>query len=440
MQSKRRGALIRAIAAGLSAMMLLAPAGLAAESTDGSGQTQDAAASHVSYMQGSSDGLFYPESAVTRMELAQMLYVLVGGTPDDQPAFPDVAADAWYAPAVTAVAGLGLMEADADGNFNPERSVTRAELAVTLAWLIPGKSRDRLDFSDVPATYWAYDAISRAGGYGLFQGDAYGLFHPENTLTRAETAAVFNRLLHYEVDTVTVTAAPDLHVFPDVPASHWAYGEIMEATTDHEYVTVNGQEVWTTYTAEKKVLTDGFYRMDGRLYCVQDGVFVRSASVGYLTFDSDGRYTTGNAELDARLNAIVEAYTNDSMTRDQKLRALYNYVRDHYTYLSRPLISKGQTGWEPEYALFFLQNGKGNCYSFSATYCLLCRELGLQAYTVVGGLGSSASPHGWVEIVLDGSRYMFDPQLEWRYLHDYGRTGYDLFKMTPGKTPFLYTW
>ena len=50
------------------------------------------------------------------------------------------------------------------------------------------------------------------------------------------------------------------------------------------------------------------------------------------------------------------------------------------------------------------------------------------------------SPHGWVEIVLDGSVYMFDTQLEWRYLHDWGKSGYDFFKMSPDRTPVQYTW
>ena len=167
-------------------------------------------------------------------------------------------------------------------------------------------------------------------------------------------------------------------------------------------------------------------------------MFLHNTTVDGFTYDAQGRYTTGSAALDQQLNAIVEAYTNDSMTRDQKLRALYNYVRDNFTYLRRDLVSKGQTGWEAAYAEEFLKLGRGNCYSFSATFCLLSRELGLPAYTVVGGLGSSNSPHGWVEMELDGTVYMFDPQLEWRYLHDYGRTGYNLFKMLPSQARFTY--
>lgn len=190
---------------------------------------------------------------------------------------------------------------------------------------------------------------------------------------------------------------------------------------------------------ERTALADGYHNIDGWLYRVQDGVFLHDTTVDGFTYDSNGRYTTGSAALDQKLHAIILQYTNDSMTRDQKLRALYNYVRDNYSYLKRPLISKGQTGWEPAYAEEFLNKGKGNCFSFSATYCLLARQLGLPAYTVVGGLGRNASPHGWVEIELDGTTYMFDTQLEWRYLHDYGLKGYNLFKMLPSKTPFIYT-
>ena len=126
------------------------------------------------------------------------------------------------------------------------------------------------------------------------------------------------------------------------------------------------------------------------------------------------------------------------MARDEKLRALYNYVRDNFTYLKRPLVDKDQTGWEPEYASAFLSMGKGNCFSFSALFCLLAREVGQPAYPVVGKLGKNASPHGWVEMALDGAVYMFDPQLEWRYLHDYGKSGYDLFKVLPQDARFIY--
>ena len=371
---------------------------------------------HAKYMDGSS-GWFRPEQDVTRAELAQMLSAVTADAPSSAPAFYDVPWDAWYAPAVQKAAGLGLMSGT-DGAFRPNDSATRAECAAALALLLPYDAWSGAQtFPDVPTGHWAYLSIARTAAYGLFRGDGTGLFHPDDGLKRCEAAAVFNRLLGRTPDASYLSHHTGLSSFPDVPAAHWAYADIMEAAVTHQCSNWLGREIWISADAPAPA---------------------QPALPEEPALPANGCYTTGNAELDEKLNAIVEELTDDSMTRDQKLRVLFNYVRDNFKYLKRPLISKGQTGWEPEYALFFLNNGKGNCYSFSATYCLLCRELGLPAYTVVGS--ALNSPHGWVEIVLDGSVYMFDTQLEWRYLHDWGKSGYDFFKMSPDRTPVQYTW
>ena len=58
----------------------------------------------------------------------------------------------------------------------------------------------------------------------------------------------------------------------------------------------------------------------------------------------------------------------------------------------------------------------------------------LGRYKVVGRI---TGPE-WDYLEMDGVTYMFDPQLEWRYLYDYGRGGYDLFMFRPGQVRFLY--
>lgn len=407
---------------------------------------------HTKYMNGS-DGWFFPEQAVTRAELAQMLMGVVADVPASSPWFSDVSPDSWYAPAVQCAAGLGLMTGE-NGLFRPDAPATRAECAAALALVLPYGAPGYRTFPDVRSGYWAYEAISRVATYGLFLGDSTGNFYPDSGLKRCEAVAVFNRLLGRTPDMTYLAAhatANDIpRTFPDVPQSHWAYWDIMEATVTHQCaVGQAGAEQWLSAVHEPSLptqqpsvppsptLPDGPRRIDGRLYWIVNGEPARNQNISGLYFDENGCYTTGNAELDGRLNAIVEELTNDSMTRDEKLEALFNYVRDHYTYLKRPLISKDQTDWEPEYALYFLQNGKGNCYNFSAAYCLLCRELGLPAYTVVGS--ALNSPHSWVEIVLDGSPYIFDPQLAWRYLHDWDKTGYNFFKQPAGSTTVQYT-
>lgn len=403
--------------------------------------------SHVKYMSGDGQGRFLPEKALTRGELAQMLYEIVADRPVNLPSFYDVAEDAWYAPAVRTVAGLGLMISDYS-YFHPDNLATRAECAYALSQLLPETTPQRDIFPDVWPNTWGYEAICRMAGAGLFNGDERGHFRPADSLRRCEAVAVFNRLLGRTPDEQALAARPGLSPFSDVTPSHWAYGEILEATMTHQYAAVRGGESWLLPEIEAPAapavpasdaagLPDGPQRINGHLYWVVDEKFVRSCNMSGLYFNENGWYTTGDEELDQTLNGLVEQYTDESMTLEEKLRALYNYVRDNYTYLKRPLITKGQTGWEAEYAKFFLAHGKGNCFNFAATYCLLSRELGQMSYVVVGRVLNG--PHGWVEMPLDGVTYMFDTQLEWRYLHDYGKTGYNLFKMLPSKTPFRYT-
>ena len=395
----------------------------------------ETAGDHAPYLEGTDDGLFRPDEPVTRLEFAQLLSAVVTDLPGRVTFLYDVPWSGGEAAAVQKAVGLELMEAPR-GFFRPSDPVTRAECACALAELLPFDAAETRSFPDVGAEHPAREAISRAGGYGLLQEDGSGNFAPEEALKRWELAAAFNRILGRSADQAFLSQMPAFEVFSDVPAGHPGFWDILEAAVPHASGTGDdGAERWLW--ADVKMLEEGPRRIGGRLYWVENGAFVRDRYMGYLYFDSYGRYTTGSAELDTRLNNIIERLTNDTMTRDQKLRALFNYCRDYYTYLKRPLISKGQTGWEPDYALFFLRNGKGNCYCFSAAYCLLCRNLGLPAYTVVGR--ALNSPHGWVEIELDGATYLFDTQLEWRYLHDWGMKGYNFFKQPYNSTTVAYS-
>lgn len=423
---------------------------------------------HGGYMNGNEKGEFQPERPVTRGELAQMLSAVVADQPGAAPSFSDVAWDAWYAPAVGRVAGLGLMTGSG-GAFRPSAAATRAEFAAALALLLPYDAMGSRAFPDVDPGHWAYEAICRTGAQGLLTGDDRGNFRPDDVLLRCEAAVVFNRLLGRQADRWTIIHMSGLCRFGDVPGSHWAYADIVEATVPHRWTyNPDGSEGWVSVdmgtvpvydplpplqdspdpwepsapSNPAAGLDDGPHRIDGRLYWVRGGQFVRDEKINALYFDENGCYTTGNADLDQRLNAIVEERTGSSMTQDQKLRALFDYTVANYRYLSRPLVRKGAVDWEPGYALWFLQNGRGNCFSFAAAYCLLCRELGLPAYTVVGASGSADSPHGWVEIAMDGAVYMFDPELQW-YYNNRTTKKVNLFKMQPSKVPsgvYRYIW
>ena len=120
--------------------------------------------------------------------------------------FDDVSADDYAYPEIRAVCGCGIMIGSADHIFDPDRAVTRAEMA-TVAVRMYDKTLRTLDgfarepkpgetkeFADVKKENWYYSTVEKAAEIGLMQGDEDGRFRPDETLTRAEAAAVFNRL------------------------------------------------------------------------------------------------------------------------------------------------------------------------------------------------------------------------------------------------------
>lgn len=184
----------------------------------------------------------------------------------------------------------------------------------------------------------------------------------------------------------------------------------------------------------------GLHEIDGGMYYVkEDGSFLTNSAVGYLTFDANGRYTSGNATLDSYVDQALAACTNSGMTKAQKLRAAYLYVRDHGAYLARPHQARGTTDWAEESALFMFEHKKGNCYCFAGQFLYMARRLGYDAYVVSGGVGRKDSDHAWVMICENGVPYIYDVELEWGYRAGrYGHAEYNMYKMPLNKTVFSY--
>lgn len=85
---------------------------------------------------GKDDGAFHPQDTLTRAELCQLLAVALNCTvPANASPFTDVAADAWYAPAVTAMSNMGLVAGTGDGTFRPEDPIDHQQFITILGRL-----------------------------------------------------------------------------------------------------------------------------------------------------------------------------------------------------------------------------------------------------------------------------------------------------------------
>jgi len=210
--------------------------------------------SHIKYIDGIGNNLFAPENNMTRAEAARMFYNLLPGMGIDTriPAvspFPDVPMDTWYTQAVNTLSSLGFLGGFEDGSFRPEDFITRAEF-VTLVVLFDHETNDRgitFQFTDVPASHWAYEYINTAITYGWIAGYGDGSFMPDRLITRAEAVTLANKVFNRVPDRVFIETHPGLTQFTDVPQTHWAFYEIMEAYHFHMYIRRDdGLEEWQT--------------------------------------------------------------------------------------------------------------------------------------------------------------------------------------------------
>ena len=172
----------------------------------------------------------------------------------------------------------------------------------------------------------------------------------------------------------------------------------------------------------------GFFELNGALYDVQpDGSVLQDAQAGVLYFGADGRYTSGNAALDEKVETFLIDNCDETASREERLKQAFDAIRDNFKYLSMQHYDAGTTDWAEEAALTFLEQGKGNCYCFAGLFLYCARRLGYQATVVAGWESKPTNDHAWVMIEQDGKSLLYDPQLEYAYLYMFGREPVDMF-------------
>lgn len=186
---------------------------------------------HAAYVKGYPDGTFRPDRAITRAEMAAIIARLIPAeiaVDSSAKRYADVAAGFWAADAIARVRATGIMEGDGNGQFGPQRSITRAEFAAIAVRLSGADTAgEAAAFSDT-AGHWAAADIAVAVGQGLLDGYEDGSFKPNQALTRAEAVTTLNRLFGRQPHDAVNT-----QVWSDVPSSHWAFEAILEASVDH---------------------------------------------------------------------------------------------------------------------------------------------------------------------------------------------------------------
>jgi S-layer homology domain len=95
----------------------------------------------------------------------------------------------WAEPFIRVLTDKGIIAGYKDGTFRPDQPVTRAEFAALIRRAFPDapEVNSKTTFRDVPAGYWAADAIAKASSIGFLAGDPGGTFRPADNIKRIES-------------------------------------------------------------------------------------------------------------------------------------------------------------------------------------------------------------------------------------------------------------
>ena len=146
--------------------------------------------------------------------------------------FEDVDTSRWYHAAIDYVVEHGIMEGIGENHFAPNGTTTRAMMA-TIIYSLEGRPalETTNPFKDVFKGKWYTDAVVWASGKGLVTGYGFGLFGPNDSLTREQFAVVMYKYASIQgrdtsksADLSGYTDANEISVWA-VDAMKWANAE-----------------------------------------------------------------------------------------------------------------------------------------------------------------------------------------------------------------------
>lgn len=155
---------------------------------------------------------FWPQAPIRRLDFALALGRLLnvasraesleGQSAEKNLEFDDLSLNKEEMTIVTALSKMGVIEGTSPRRFSPDQALTRAQVATMLVRAlglektVPTSYRLSFkDAKDIPS--WARDSVYVGSSLGLIRGDDAGYFRPNDSITRAEAAALLNRLMNY---------------------------------------------------------------------------------------------------------------------------------------------------------------------------------------------------------------------------------------------------
>lgn len=176
--------------------------------TDTSGHWAKTAIDYVvskGYFAGLSKTEFGPNKSITRGQfvsvLGRMLNVNVNDYKDQN--FKDVKSGMYYSPYIAWANKVGIVSGVGQGNFAPDKELTREEMAVMMTKFLKlsgknlnAKGKTNAFKDDAKIQGWAKDSVKEMARLGLVSGMGDDNFAPKSPFTRAQVAQVLYNIDH----------------------------------------------------------------------------------------------------------------------------------------------------------------------------------------------------------------------------------------------------
>lgn len=191
-----------------------------------------------------------------------------------------------------------------DGSFEPEASITRAEISALVTRVLLLEASNNSKFSDVKSTYWALENIATMENAELIKG-YNGKFMPNDNITRAEMATIISRV----IDMIDVDVELLENPYTDIK-SHWGSEAIVKAYS-YGVETYKGSKEFNPNKdltrAEAVVMINQLLKVD-----VEDEIKARSTTSTTKTPASND--ATSDEEKTTTTEVEVESFTDVTPT------------------------------------------------------------------------------------------------------------------------------
>ena len=155
------------------------------------------------YMSAASGTKFQPATPMTRAQFVEVLYRMVGSPAvTTTVSFSDVPSYHVNAKAIPWAVNTGMTNGTGNNQFTPYGTLTRETIATFMDRYIANFGEGKFSatvsyngYNDSAAiNSWALPSVKMMTQYGVFQGDNYGRFNPQNNISRAECATIVMRV------------------------------------------------------------------------------------------------------------------------------------------------------------------------------------------------------------------------------------------------------